>query len=431
MADTKSRAEPGVVRTPASRSGAHFFAWHGTGQSLLEAKLKAIAEARLSVEMETFLFRASPVGQRFCDELTAAARRGVRVRLLVDAVGSFGLRRDYFDGLAAAGGAMRWFNDLRLSSLSFRDHRKLLVVDGAVAFVGGCNIAPEYSGDGITVGWRDGGVSVRGPVAAVMALEFDRQWERATGHRWEFPFGGFRQRVAVDDRGEVDVLFIKPGLGRNPLREALRQDLVGAKDVTITSAYFLPSHRLRHQLARAVARGARVRVLLAGKSDVRLMQLASRSLYRRLVNQGVEIWEYQPQVLHAKLILVDDVVFVGSSNLDPRSLRINFEIMLRICDAALAAAVRRQFEEDLAQRAIAITRTMLRRERSWWQKLKQRVAYWLFARLDPELAGLKLQIWQGRKDRVVGRLRRVHKRPDADCAGGIGQRRTPDSSKEW
>ena len=165
---------------------AHSFTWHGTGQSLLEAKLTAIAAARSSVVMETFIFRDSDIGARFRDALTAAAQRRVCVRLIVDAVGSFGLGRDYFDELMAAGGAMRWFNELRLASFSFRDHRKLLVVDDTQAFVGGCNIAPEYGGDGITAGWRDGGVSVRGPVAAVLAAEFDRQWERHPGSTGPF-----------------------------------------------------------------------------------------------------------------------------------------------------------------------------------------------------------------------------------------------------
>ncbi len=280
-----------------------------------------------------------------------------------------------------------------------------------MACVGGCNIAPEYWGDGITAGWRDGGVSVHGPVAAVLAAEFDRQWERATGRRWSFPPGGVRQRAT----GDVEALFIKPGFGRNPLRDALRRDLATAQDVAITAAYFLPSHRLRHHLAQAVTRGARVRVLLAGQSDVRLMQLASRSLYRRLVHQGIEIWEYQPQVLHAKLIVADDIVYVGSSNLDPRSLRINFEIMLRIENAALAAAARQQFEADLAQRAIPITRDALRQRRSWWQRLGQRLAYWLFARLDSEVAAIKLQKWRRRKDRLVQRVKRV-RRPGVRAA---------------
>lgn len=395
-------------------AAAHSYAWHGTGQSLLEAKLAAIAKARSSIRMETFIFRDSEIGRRFRDALTVAARRGLRVWLMVDPVGAFGLRRDYFDELIAAGGAMRWFNELQLPSLSFRDHRKLLVVDGVVAFVGGCNIAPEYWGDGITTGWRDGGVGVRGPVAVVLAAEFDRQWERAVGQRWKFPAGGFSQWVRLEDGAEVEALFIKPGLGRNPLRQALRRDLTTAKDVVITSAYFLPSQRLRHHLAQAVARGARVRLLLAGKSDVPLMQLASRSLYRRLVNRGIEIWEYQPQVLHAKLIIVDDVVFVGSSNLDPRSLRINFEIMLRIQDAALAATARQQFEADLAERAIRITREALQHGRSWWLRLKQRFAYWLFARLDSEVAALKLQIWHGRKERFIRRFRAARPRTHGD-----------------
>jgi cardiolipin synthase len=392
---------------PADMAAAHSFTWHGTGQSLLECKLRAIDAARSSVCLEMFIFRDSEVGLRFRAALAAAARRGVRVRLIVDAVGSFGLGRDYFDELMAAGGAMRWFNELRLASFSFRDHRKLLVVDDTQAFVGGCNISPEYDGDGITAGWRDGGVSVRGPVAAVLAAEFDHQWERASGQHWTFPHGGMRQRPPAGGEHEVEALFIKPGFGRNPLRDALWQDLATAKYVAITAAYFLPPHRLRHRLAQAVARGARVRLLLAGKSDVRLMQLASRSLYRGLVQKGIELWEYQPQVLHAKLILVDDIVFVGSSNLDPRSLRINFEIMLRIQNAALAATVRQQFESDLAQRAIPITRDGLQQGRSWWERLKQRLAYWFFARLDPELAALKLQAWHLRKERIVQRVKRV------------------------
>jgi cardiolipin synthase len=204
----------------------------------------------------------------------------------------------------------------------------------------------------------------------------------------------------------VEALFIKPGFGANPLREALRADLATANDVAVTSAYFLPSHRLRRTLAKAAARGARVRVLLAGKSDVQLMQLASRSLYRRLLARGVEIWEYQPQVLHAKRIVIDDIVYVGSSNLDPRSLRINFEIMLRIRDRSLAAAARAQFEEELARHSLPITRERLRQRRSWWLRLTQRVAYWLFVRFDPELAALRLQEWRRRKNRLLRRVRK-------------------------
>jgi cardiolipin synthase len=387
----------------AAMADQHVFTWHGTGQSLLAAELAAIEAAHSSVCMESFAFRDSEIGRQFREALTAAARRGVHVRLLVDAFGSFGLRRDYFDALAAAGGAMRWFNALRFASWHFRDHRKLLVVDDAVTFVGGCNIAPEYNGDGITTGWRDGGVGVRGQVAALLAAEFDQQWERATHRRRWFPARGSRRPATVVGSGEVEALLIGPGLGPNPLRAALRRDLVTAHDVAITSAYFLPSHRLRRALAKAAARGARVRVLLAGKSDVRLMQLASRSLYRRLLRKGIGLWEYQPQVLHAKLIVIDDVVYVGSANLDPRSLRINFEIMLRIGSAGLAATARRQFEEELAHHSLRITREQLRQRRPWWLRVAQRLAYYLFVRVDPELAALRLQAWRPRKNRLLTR----------------------------
>lgn len=390
----------------------HRFTWHGTGRDLLAAKLRAIDSASSSVCMETFTFRDSDIGRRFRGALASAARRGVSVRLIVDAVGSFGLGRGYFAELLDAGGAMRWFNELHLALFTFRDHRKLLVVDDMLAFVGGCNIAPEYDGDGIAAGWRDGGVSVHGPVAATLSQEFGHQWERATGHSWTFPPGGVRDEAAEGFGREVEALFIKPGFGRNPLRDALRHDLATAKSVEIVAAYFLPSHRLRQELERAAARGARVRLLLAGKSDVPLMKLTSRSLYSRLLRRGQEIWEYQPQVLHAKLIVIDDIVFVGSSNLDPRSLRINFEIMLRIQDGVMAEAAREQFEADLVERSTPITGDPLKQGLSRLERLKQRISYWLFARFDPELASIKLQIWQIRKGRIAQRLNRFHRSAD-------------------
>lgn len=403
-----------AARDAGVNPGAHTFAWHGTGFSLLEAMLRAIGSAETSVRMEIYTFTDTEIGRRFRDALAAAAGRGVKVRLLVDAVGSMGLKESLFSEMKAAGGGFRWFNSLKLSSFSFRDHRKLLVVDDASAAVGGCNISTEYHGDGIHEGWRDGGVMVRGPVVAVLAGEFDRQWERAPGTSWRFPLGGSRRHAADD----VTALFMKPGFGRNPLRDALRADMPRAKDIAITSAYFLPSHRLRRLIVAAAKRGANVRLLLAGRSDVRLMQLASRSLYRRLVNGGVKIYEYQPQVLHAKVVVLDDIVYVGSSNLDPRSLRINFEVMLRIRNQELATAVRGRFEDDVALRSEPVTGESLRRGRGWWARLKQRLAYWLLARLDAELAVRKLRAWRMRREarKSSGSGKRRH-----SCRGDGGE----------
>jgi cardiolipin synthase A/B len=146
--------------------------------------------------------------------------------------------------------------------------------------------------------------------------------------------------------------------------------------------------RLRRDLARIVRLGGSVQLILAGKSDVRLSQLAAQSLYRRLMKGGVEIYEYQPQILHAKLIIVDDVVYVGSSNLDQRSLGINYEVMIRFESREMADQARAIFAEDLKQCRL-IQAEEWRKSRTFWQRLQRRAAYWLLVRIDPILARRK------------------------------------------
>jgi cardiolipin synthase len=264
-----------------------------------------------------------------------------------------------------------------------RNHRKVLLVDDRTAFVGGCNVSDEYTGDGITRGWRDGGICVTGPIAETLAEEFGHQWARAEQNTWKLVRGGYCRTVG--SRAEVSALFIKPGLGENPLRSWLREDLKSARDVAITSAYFLPTRRLCEQLIQADRRGARVRLLLAGRSDVPLLQTATRSMHHQLLKGGIEVFEYMPQILHAKTLVLDDVVYVGSSNLDPRSLRINFEIMLRIKNPALADHVREQFEIDLRNsRAVKIQQD--RGLAAAGRRILERVARFIFTRLDPWIA---------------------------------------------
>jgi cardiolipin synthase len=372
--------------------------WHATGFAQLEAMLAAIRSAQRSIRLEIYIFNDTEIGRKFIEALAQAAARGVRVWVLIDAVGSLGLRRDLFAEMLAAGGELRWFNSYRPASYFFRNHRKMLTVDGTDAYVTGCNISTEYHGDGVEQGWMDAGVMVTGPVAAVLTEEFDLQWLRASPTEGRLMKRTKMGPVSCGTEGEVIALFMKPGFGRNPFRAALRVDLKRAKEVDIIAAYFLPSQRLRRHLMGAARRGANVRLLLAGKSDVHLMQLASRSLYRRLIRGGVKIHEYQPQVLHAKVIVLDDIVYVGSSNLDPRSLHINFEVMLRIRNHALAAQVRQRFDEDVAQRATLVTIESLKRGRGWWKRLKQRLAFWLLARFDSELAVRKLRAWRQRRE---------------------------------
>ena len=150
-------------------------------------------------------------------------------------------------------------------------------------------------------------------------------------------------------------------------------------------AYFLPPWRLRHTLMRVARRGGRVQLILAGKTDVPLARLAAQSLYRRLLTAGVEIYEYQPQILHAKLFIVDGVVYTGSSNLDIRSLQINYELMIRLADAGMTDKAREIFN-DFLKHCRQVTTEDWRRSRTFWRRLKQRWAYFLLNRVDPYVA---------------------------------------------
>jgi cardiolipin synthase A/B len=368
---------------PPTPDNRHRFAWFGRGHDLLTAKLSAIDQARRTIVLETYIFANDATGRAFRGALVRAARRAVEVRVLVDAFGSRALPEDFFSALTQPGGQIKRFNAGHPGRFALRDHRKLLLVDGGLAFVGGCNLADEYNGDGVNSGWRDGGMSITGPVVAALQQEFAAQWRRADEAQWRLVRGGYARMADSDPK--VQALFMKPGLGASPLRAALRADLARARDIAITTAYFLPTRRLLGQLIQADRRGARVRLLLAGRSDVGLMLLAGQSLYRRLIQGGVEIFEYQPQVLHAKSIILDDVVYSGSSNLDPRSLRLNFEVMLRVEDPTLAAQARADFVRDLGH-SRAVTPTLSWLSWSGWTRLKQRAAHALLARLDPWIA---------------------------------------------
>lgn len=378
-------------------STTHRMDWFGSGHALLEAKLEAIGKARHTVRLEIYIFTDSEIGQRFRTALVEAAQRGVKIWLLVDAVGGMGLSENYFHELTALPGAeMKWFNRPSLGTWAFRDHRKLLVIDSEVTFVGGCNIAEEYHGDGIEHGWRDGGLRITGPVALEMEAEFDQQFAHADEKQWKVLRNRRKKKNPASALDGIQPLFIRPGFGHNALRDAVRKDLEQARDIAITSAYFLPSLSLLRQFSRSVHRGARMRLLLGGKSDVRLMQLATQGLYSALLRRRIEVYEYQPQILHAKLLVIDDHVYVGSSNLDPRSMRINFEIMVRIYDPELAKRAREQFEEDIthSQRVTAKSRS----SRSWWLRFRQRAARWILARLDPRLSeGLLRRMRQRRR----------------------------------
>jgi cardiolipin synthase len=347
--------------------------------------LQAIQNARESVRLETYIYGDDSVGIRFRAALVEAAQRGCEVRVMVDGLGSLSLSNRFWDPLRAAGGRMQFFNPaVAVHRLGIRDHRKMLVLDEQIAFVGGFNIAKQYEGDGITCGWCDIGLQVEGPLARQLATAFDETFGRANATE---RFARVRKAVSkrtVQSKSE-QLLLSGPGRGRNPIKRALRADLAHAKDVRLVSAYFLPTWRLRRDLSRVARNGGSVQFILAGKSDVRVSQLAGQSLYRRFLRAGVRIFEYQPQILHAKLIIIDDAVYVGSANIDHRSLNINYELLIRFNNPEFAAKAREIFECS-KKHCQQITREDWRKKRTLWTRLKQRLAYFLLVRIDPWIA---------------------------------------------
>ena len=375
---------------PMPSSEATGFRWLRTGDETFAAMLLALDAATSSVELESYIYTSSPVGERFREALVRACGRGVRVQVLIDSFGSVTLPDSFWQPLRQAGGEMRWFNRLTLRRFNIRNHRKLLICDDWVAFIGGFNIAPEWEGDGVTRGWRDLGLQINGPLARELSVSFDEMFARA-----EFKHKRFvrlRKRRAKHHASiqAGELLVSGPGRGRSSIKLALRRNLLQARTVQIIAAYFLPPLRLRRALTQVARRGGRVQLILPGKSDVPLIRLAAHSLYQRLLRAGVEIYEYQPQILHTKLVIVDGAVFVGSSNLDRRSLNINYELLARVTDERIVAEARDIFTEHQSLSA-QVHRMHWRKSRTLWNKLRERLAYLFFAKLDPYVAWRQLQ----------------------------------------
>jgi len=361
--------------------------WFCTGQEIYPAMLEAIRSARASIRLETYIYTDGRLGRDFLLALLEATQRGVRVRVLVDAFGSWLLRDDFFLPLQAAGAEVDFFNPLRLWRFGVRDHRKLLVCDDAVLFIGGFNIADEFDGDGVTRGWCDLGARVEGPALAVaMARSFDELFKLAAFHRKPLVrLRAFKRKRKSEPRPTEELLLSHPGRGASPFQFALHHDLASARDIRFISAYFLPTRRIRRYLQRAARNGCRVQLILAGRSDVLISQLAARSLYHRLLKAGVEIYEYQPQILHAKLIIADGITYAGSSNLDIRSLNLNYELMLRFEDKSIAAGAQEIFERTL-KHSRRIEPGTWSKAQTWWQRWQYRWAHFLVARIDPFIA---------------------------------------------
>jgi len=334
------------------------------GRAAYPSMLAAIAAARTSVLLESYIFRADGTGARFLTALCARAAAGARVRVLVDGVGSRQIPPEFWAPLLAAGGAVEVFRPLhRFMSLGWwrflwkRDHRKLLVVDERVAFIGGVNIADDYApseeGGG---GWHDAHVRIEGPAAAALGQLFLRTWHQVTSSSLEvFRYGGRQPRPLdaprnVEAAGDVSVQILEGSLTRrHSVRKAyLHAIRTAERTIRITNAYCIPDRMVRRALALARQRGVRVQMLLAGATDIAAVQYASHFLYRRMLDLGIEIYEWTEHVLHAKTAVIDGVwCSIGSYNLDRRSLVHNLEANIGCVDPTLGAALDEQFERDV------------------------------------------------------------------------------------
>ena len=354
--------------------------WLCAGKKIFPSMLAAIAAATESVRLETYIYADDPLGRLFADALLAAVKRGVKVCVLVDAFGSWALPENYFDALVAAGASVRRFNRLTLWRFAVRDHRKLLVCDHRVAFLGGFNISEEYDGDGVACGWCDVGARIENPaLVAGLAGSFDKLFSFADSRARPFERLVCRRHNVFQCESESAR---SPRLGRGSFSKWLRRDLARARDVRIISAYFLPTYRLRRALMRVARQGGRVQLILAGRTDVYLSQLAARNFYPRLLQAGVEIYEYQPQILHAKLVCAGPITYLGSANMDIRSLRLNYELIVRFDDKSIAAGATEIFEQIL-QHSRRIEPMAWKKAQTLWQRWKCRWANFLLARVDP------------------------------------------------
>lgn len=353
------------------------------GTEIFPAMFDAIDRAASCIAVEMYIFADDETGREFRDRLITAAKKGVRVKVLVDALGSWALSDSFWDELRKAGGRVRRFRPHTKGFLLFRNHRKLLLVDDRIAYVGGINIADEYfRGDRGELPWRDNALEISGIDVARLRRSFSRMWARANlplrrmvlrlrGDGW--PKGAEENTIAFLESGPENLV--------RPIRRAYRRLIHNAHtSIDLAMSYFYPHGSVIRALKGAAKRGVRVRLLVPQKSDVRIARWAARGLYGRLLRAGMEVWEYTPSMMHAKLAIADDTVVAGSANLDIRSGRINYELVAVVTDPELAARARADFDADLtqAERIHFLEWKM----RPLMQKIKERISYWLLARLD-------------------------------------------------
>jgi len=373
---------------PVFRVGDDALTLLDTGPRRLEAVLDLIDGAQVSLRILYYIYADDETGRRVRDAMIAAARRGVKVSVVVDGFGA-GADEAFFRPLVDTGARLSRFEPRFGRRYLLRNHQKLALADAEGPapriIIGGFNIEDDYFGTPADQSWRDLGLLVEGPAAARMAGYFDALYD------WtDNPKGRLRDLNKAlahwsEAKGRLRWLIGGPTRRLSPWARTVRDDMRRGRRIDVIAAYFTPSPTMLRRLDRAGRRDAEVRIVTAGKSDNQATIAAARFTYAGLLRKGVRIFEYQPTKLHTKLYVIDDAVHIGSANFDMRSLFVNLELMLRVEDATFAAHVRAYVDGEVA-RSEAITPDWYKRQTGWFQRLRQFAAYILIAVIDPSVS---------------------------------------------
>lgn len=374
MADATPNREPPTAEVDGNR-----LTLLPDGPARLDALIGLIDGAQESLRVLYYMFMDDASGTRVREALIAAAARGVKVWVLVDGFGSTG-NAAFFQPLLDAHVSFCRFSPHYGRRYLLRNHQKLALADGRRVIIGGFNISDDYFGGIETGAWRDVGLEVEGESVACLTGYFDDlfRWTHIPNPRIRDLRRMLHQSSVTE--GKLHWLFGGPTRRLSPWARAVRRDMLRARRLDIVAAYFAPSPSILRRMAK-VARSGRTRLVTAGKSDNNATIAAARSTYTYLLRRGVEIYEYEPTKLHTKLLVVDDVVHIGSANIDMRSLFLNLEMMLRVDDAGFAAAMHRFVDGEVAQ-SLPITPEAHRRQRTFFNRVKWAIGWFIVAVAD-------------------------------------------------
>jgi len=333
-----------------------------SGKEIFQKILECITAAQDFICIEFYIFKDDETGKKIAALLKEKARQGIKVYLLYDHFGSFLTSARFWKDLRTSGIELKVANPFRWSTPGvylYRNHKKLLIIDGEIAFLGGFNIADEYYQRRKKMSWRDTGIFLKGPAALDLTTLFNKSWTT-----WAGDIIFFHPRKSRETRGiTVIPVFSNTGKARRKMRRLLAYSINKARySISLTTAYFVPTRRLMTLLVNAAQRGVKLKLLLPGESDVKSALYAGRSYYTRLLKAGIEIYNYQGSVLHAKTAVFDDSwSIVGSTNLDFQSLRRNEESNIGILDARFSADMNSVFENDLRHSTKIVLKTWSKR----------------------------------------------------------------------